>query len=477
MELESTVCRLSTPRGTGGVHVIRVSGPKAIHIANQLFQSGTKAAATAMTGTGKAALLSAHRPRQMVYGRILDENGEVLDYGMVVYFKGPHSFTGEDTVEFHCHGGLYIAEKIEEALVAKGCHLAERGEFSKRAFLNGKMDLTQAEAVMDMIDARTSLSLRSAEGQLEGRLYQRVEGLRKRLVRLMADVSVNLDYPEYEDLPEITHESLEEEIQSLLEEVEDLLSTADSGRLLREGVRVAFVGQPNVGKSSLMNHLLGRERAIVTPIPGTTRDTLEEMYDMDGILLRLIDTAGVHETDDPVEKIGVERALKALSESDLVLYVADDSDPAALENLPIVKEAEGKSSLVLLNKADLREGKREEASANLQFLPKGATVEDILVVSAKTGEGMEQISRKIKEKLFPEKALSEVGSLVTNERQKEALIRAKSSLFQALQNSDLPEDILMIDLLEAGDALGEVSGANAREEIISDIFSRFCLGK
>lgn len=466
---ETTICALSTPIGTGGIAVIRVSGPKSLEIVNSIFK-------------GKSLLkVPSHHA---VHGYILDKDTkEKIDEVLVLCMKGPNTFTGEDTVEINCHGGMYICRRILESLLRAGCHSAAPGEFSKRSFMNGKMDLNEAEAVMDMIGAQTTYSLRSAVGQLGGALSGKIDEIRKTLLDLLVMMEVNIDYPEY-DVPEISDEEVLEGIVQAKSEIQKLLKNADSGKLLRSGIAATLIGSPNVGKSSLLNLLLGEQRAIVTEIPGTTRDVLEEMLDLDGILIRLMDTAGIRKTEDTVEKIGVSRSLDSLEKSDLVLWVLDGSRPISKEDRELWEKIGNKPYLILVNKADLladlsdkEEEYRREIVASLNDGENNDLNGRILFLSAKEQTGKKELSEKIKELFFSGDVLDEGKPLVTNARQKEALMRAEEALVRAEGAYGMPQDLLSIDIRQAFEDLGDVNGSTSSDEIVTEIFSRFCLGK
>ena len=350
--------------------------------------------------------------------------------------------------------------------------------------MNGKLDLTKAEAVMDMIDAGTRYSLKAASSQMEGRLFHEANHLRDELIRMLADIEVNIDYPEYDDLPEISEDQIQEKTSEVLHQVEELLQSADTGILLREGLKAALIGQPNVGKSSLLNRLLKEDRAIVTNIPGTTRDVLSETMDLGGIPLKLLDTAGIRKTEDVVENIGVERSYQAISESDLVLLLVEKTspkqDPLSGEDIRLIEKLKDKPYLVLLNKVDTLSEPEEAASQIRTFLENRTDLAkplSVLLISAETGEGIEVLEKTIKEAFFRADLLQKEGPMVTNLRQKEALSRAKEALLRVSAGAGLPEDLLTIDLSEAADAIGDLIGKSAKDDVIEDIFSRFCLGK
>ena len=466
---EGTIVALSTPVGTGGVAVIRMTGPQAFEIADKVFVSAF----------GKK--LSKAESHKALYGWIVEpskneeteeKSGEKIDEVLALVMRAPRTFTGEDTVEINCHGGMYICNRIIQALIAAGAQMAEPGEFSKRAYLNGRMDLTKAEAVMDMISAQTSYSLKAAVNQLGGNLANKIDELRSKLIDTIVSMEVNIDYPEY-DVPEISDEEVNENCIAVRSEVQHLLSTAESGRMLRQGVKVAIVGKPNVGKSSLLNMLLKEQRAIVTSIPGTTRDVLEETLDLGGIPIRIMDTAGIRETEDIVEKIGVERAFASIEESDLALFVLDATRDIEPEELELFDRVKNRQYLVVLNKTDAGWQSRE---AVLAALP-GVDPERFLEISAKEQLGMEALTEKIKGLFFGGDILVSDRPMVANMRQKQALMRAEEALARVIDGYGFEQDLLIIDIRQACDFLGEVSGRSTQDDVIGEIFSRFCLGK
>lgn len=460
---QETIAALSTPVGTAGLAVIRMTGPEALAIADQVFMSGKKK---------KPSQASSHTA---LYGWIQD-GSEKIDEVILLVLKAPHSFTGEDTVEINCHGGMYICHRVLEVLMKAGAQPAEPGEFSKRAFLNGRLDLAQAEAVMDMIGARTAYSLRAAVKQRGNALHGAIESMRSRLIDMMVKVEVNIDYPEYDEAPEIDDNEIMAVCKNVQEACRKLLDTADAGRFLAEGINVALIGMPNVGKSSLLNRLLGRQRALVTNIPGTTRDVLEEMLDLDGIPLRMVDTAGIRTTEDEIEKLGIERSYAALEESDLVLMILDASRSIKEEEKEIVRHMGAKPYLLLLNKSDIsRETPAQVAEALREIDEK---IEDkILPISALQGSGIEALTEKIKNLFFAGDVLINEEPLLANLRQKKALMEAEEALDAALAAVGLPQDLVLIDVQRAADSLGQVIGRSTREDVIAEIFSRFCLGK
>ncbi len=454
MSWEDTIAAISTPIGTGGIGIVRVSGSKAAQIAGLLFSP---------VGSRKAKDFISHKA---YYGKITDpDTGDILDEGILLYMKAPHTFTGEDVAEFQCHGGVYLLRRVLQAVLSRGARLAEPGEFTKRAFLNGKMDLSQAESVMDMIGAKTSLALKAASRRLDGRLGSKIQEYRRRIMDILVLLEVEIDYPEYE-IEEARELDIKEELGKLQKELEDLYRTADTGRMLNEGIRVALVGRPNMGKSTLLNALLGEERAIVTDIPGTTRDTLEEGMNLDGIPLRLIDTAGFRVSEDPVEAMGVERAIRAAKQSDLILFLLEGTSGETKEDLRILREIEDTPYLLVRTKLD--RGKPEEAWGD---------PEKTVCISAVTGEGMEELKERIRQMVFCESIQPKDGVYLGNARQKQAIYGAIGAIRGAIGSYDLGSDIISMDLQNAYDLLGELTGNSTRKDLTEEIFSRFCLGK
>jgi len=455
----STIAAIATAPGTGGIGIIRVSGEASIEIVDSIFRSPSD------------KKLSKQKSHTIHYGHIIDPvNKEVLDEVLVMLMKGPRTYTGEDTVEINCHGGPYVEKRILEEVLKSGALMAEPGEFSKRAFLNGKMDLSQAEAVMDLIASRSKMSQRASMEQLRGGLAVDIERYRSVLLDMVTMIEANIDYPEY-DVEEITMETLEIKTGVLFEELTKLYATADSGRMIREGIRTAIAGRPNVGKSSLMNRMLRYERAIVTDIPGTTRDVLEEFIDFGGIPMRLADTAGIRDTDDVVEQIGVDRARQYLEESDLVLMLLDAGSRIREEEKEILRQIQEKPHIIVMNKVDI---------VDKTEVPKEIGEEkNIVWISAKEGTGMEELQKMILDLFFAGSVAAAEQSMISNLRQKEALKRAILSLESAKNSIHmmLPQDVLMIDYTECYNALGEISGHSLKDDVIDEIFKRFCLGK
>lgn len=454
-----TIAAVATSLGEGGISIIRVSGDKALPIVSSIFKGKNSRS------------LEDIKPYTMRYGYIIDKkNDERLDEVLVSFMKGPKSFTAEDCVEINCHGGVLSTNRVLEEVVMAGARLAEPGEFTKRAFLNGRIDLSQAEAVIDIIRAKTELSMKSALAQSEGRISKEIKVLRNRLLGVIAHIEATVDFPE-DDLEEITSDKVSEDLKDIIDNINSMINTANEGRILREGLNVVIVGKPNVGKSSLLNALLMEKRAIVTEVPGTTRDVIEEYINIDGIPVKIIDTAGIRDTEDIVEKIGVEKSKEKIEQSDLIILMLDLSRNIDDEDREIIQFIKDKKYIVLLNKSDLNN------VLNVSLLHE-LNKDYILPLSAKTGEGLDKLKDIIKDMFFTgEVKATEV--MVTNGRHKEALIRANERCTAALDtlNSKLSIDLASIDVRSAWSHLGEVTGETLEEDIIDKIFSEFCIGK
>ncbi len=456
-----TIAAIATGAGVSAIGVLRVSGPAAIAAAEAVFRPRD----------GRP--LSAHAPRALVRGNLLGPDGETVDDCLAVFFPAPHSYTGEDSAEFHCHGSPIVLRLGLQALFAQGARQAGPGEFTRQAFLNGKLDLTEAEAVMDLIDAESAAAAKNALSQLGGSLRRMVEGVRDGLVDIASRFYAVVDYPD-EDIEDIHPREIEAALRTADETLTRLLASFQRGQVLRAGVPAAILGRPNAGKSSLLNALLGYDRAIVTDIPGTTRDTVEEKCVLGGVLLRLIDTAGLRETEDAVEKLGTERSRRAAEDAGLVLALIDGSQPVTPEDEAILRLAAGKERwILLLTKSDLPQ---KAVLPRLSALP-GTAPAAVLSLSAKTGSGIPALETAVAE-LFPQ-GEAETGSLLTNPRQADAVGRALDAVRRAEESLSLgmTPDVILTDAEEALSALGELTGATAREEIVSAIFSRFCVGK
>lgn len=453
-----TIAAIATSIGEGGISIIRVSGDKSIDIVDSIF-----------IGKNKRKLHDL-KSYTMRYGHIVDKNGSKLDEVIISYMKGPKSFTAEDTIEINCHGGVVGTNRILQEIIRAGARMAEPGEFTKRAFLNGRIDLSQAEAVIDIIRAKTELSMKSALMQSEGTISKEIKIIRNKLLNVIAHIEATVDYPE-EDMEEVTAGKVSEDVTEIIGEIELLLSTAEEGKILREGLSTVIVGKPNVGKSSLLNALVKEKRAIVTDVPGTTRDVIEEYISIEGIPVKIVDTAGIRETEDIVEKIGVEKSKEKIDEADLVILMLDLSNKLTEEDKEIIEYIKDKKYIVLLNKSDL-DGKIEREE--LQSLKS----KYITNISVKTGEGLNHVKEHIKDLFFNGEIKTE-GIFVTNNRHKESLIRAKESLESSLNALEytLAIDLASIDIRNAWMNLGEITGESLEEDIIHKIFSEFCLGK
>ena len=452
MNNSRTIAAVSTPIGTGGISVIRISGNDAVEIADRVFQG---------------ADLSAVPTHTVHYGYIVNSSGEKIDEVLVTVMRAPRTFTREDVVEIGAHGGSVSTRAVLSTVIEAGAYPAEPGEFTKRAFMNGRIDLAQAEAVIDVINSKNELSRRNAVAQLGGRLSQEIKDIRAELVHLSAQMQVIIDYPD-EELEDVTVDDIIDVCSRCAERVRRLISTSDSGRIISEGIRTAIVGKPNVGKSSVLNFLAREERAIVTDIAGTTRDVIEESVSINGIPLILSDTAGIHDTDDTVEKIGVEKSRRYLEAADLVLVVLDAANGLDEEDIEVLSASEGKNRIVLLNKTDI--------SSNITAEDVGC---DVIEVSAKTGEGMDELTSAIERLCRLDEIKAENGAVITNMRHKAALIGARSALenaVEALENG-MPSDIASIDISAAMDSLGEITGETVSESVVDDIFHSFCVGK
>lgn len=458
-QLDDIIAAISTPLGTGGIGIVRLSGSGCISLLDRIF-------------IGKKPLAQ-RKSHTLSYGKILEfEEGRVIDEVLVSVMKAPSTYTKEDIVEINCHGGSLVTRRILEAVLNLGVRLAEPGEFTKRSFLNGRIDLAQAEAVIDLIHSRTELSRQVAVNQLEGKLTQEVRQLRDQILDMIASIEALIDYPEHDEEEE-TYESMGQGATLILGKMEELLSTADRGKIIREGLETVIVGKPNVGKSSLLNWLLAEERAIVTDIPGTTRDTVEEYINIDGIPMKIVDTAGIRETGDVVERMGVEKSKVYAEKADLVLMMLDASQPMAEEDREILSLIRGKKSLVLLNKTDLQQ--KISLEEVIEFVPR----EQILMISIKENKGFEALINGLKEMFFHGEPAKAEDAILGNTRHKNALFQGKEAMERCLVtiNTRMPEDFISMDLQDANRALGEITGDVADEEIIDRIFTKFCLGK
>ena len=457
---QDTIAAVATPAGEGAIAIIRLSGRDAVAIADRVFE-----------GRRRIAEMKSHT---LAHGRIRSPGGKTVDEVLVSVMRAPRSYTGEDVVEVNCHGGRIAVEAVYRLLVAAGARPAEPGEFTKRAFLNGRLDLAQAEAVIDVIRAKSPKGLEVAARQLEGELSARVQGVRSEILNLLAHLQVVIDYPE-EGVAELEPSEVRARIERSIEAIERLLAGADAGRVYRDGIRAAIVGRPNVGKSSILNALLGEERAIVTEIAGTTRDTIEERAVFAGVPFVLTDTAGLRETDDPVERIGVERTRAAVRGADLVIAVLDGSAPLGPEDVEVLRTVRdaGIPWIVAVNKADLP--LRLSPESLRPWIERAEPV----FVSARLRDGIEKLMARAAEAVIGRETGAQDAVLVTRERHRAALERASRSLADALDalSSGYTADVVGVDLQEALEALGQITGESVADEVVAEIFAQFCVGK
>ena len=450
-----TITAIATPLGEGAIGIVRISGSDAVAIANRIFQGKNLETVDSHT---------------LNYGHILDpEKDEILDEVMVGVMRAPKTFTREDVIEINTHGGIAVTNEILQLILRQGARMAEPGEFTKRAFLNGRVDLTQAEAIMDIIRAKTDKAMNIAVKQLDGSLKDLIDNTRQEILNTLAQVEVNIDYPEYDDVEEMTTALLREKTQEFQNLLENLLRTARRGKILREGLSTAIIGRPNVGKSSLLNNLLREDKAIVTDIAGTTRDVIEEYVNIKGVPLKLIDTAGIRETDDIVEKIGVERSRQALAEADLILLVLNASEKLTDQDRALLALSDMTRRIVLLNKTDLK----EEIEA--EELP-----EDVIRISVLENQNIDQIEERINQLFFDNAGIVEQDATYLSNSRHISLIEQAVQSLQAVNEGlelGMPVDLLQVDLTRTWQILGEITGDAAPDELITQLFSQFCLGK
>jgi tRNA modification GTPase len=461
MHIDDTVAAISTAPGEGGIGIIRISGKDSLNILDKVFKSKTN------KNTMEFASYTIR------YGRIVEpEDNSVIDEVLVSYMKSPHTYTREDIVEINCHGGPIPVRKILELVLRNGARLAEPGEFTKRAFLNGRIDLAQAEAVIDMIRSKTEMSMEAAIRQLEGKLSKHLGSVKDKLVDLMSHIEASIDFPE-EDVEEVLYDELYTECNIIINSLEHLIKSSETGKIIREGLNTIIIGKPNVGKSSLLNALIEENRAIVTDIPGTTRDIIEEHLNIKGIPVNIIDTAGIRETEDMIEKIGVEKTREYVNRADLVILVLDSSDKLSSEDEEIFEMIKNRKSIILINKVDL------PSKLDRNDIEKYLTGKKFIEVSVKESYGVELVREEIYNIVYSGEVRSSSEVLVTNIRHKELLIKSKSSLMDAIKtlNINMPLDLVSIDIRQALEYIGEITGETVQEDIINRIFTQFCIGK
>ncbi len=455
--MEHAIAAIATPYGEGGIGIIRISGLESRDILEKIFKPA-----------GKQPLVD----KRLTYGEIVNpRNGQVLDEVMAVYMKAPATYTREDVVEINCHGSVVSLKNVLDLVLEEGAELADRGEFTKRAFLNGRIDLTQAEAVIDVIKAKTEKNFEVALSQLEGGLSSEIKNIRELLVNSLVNITVNIDYPD-EDIEEIVFSDLIRDIEIIIARISKLLDTASTGKIIREGIKIAIVGKPNVGKSSLMNIFMKENRAIVTDIPGTTRDTIYEQITIAGVAVQLIDTAGIRDTDDVIEKIGIEKTKEAFNNSDLVIVILDSSKDLEIKDIEILEMLEGRNAFILLNKADLKE------KINEKDVLKYAS-NKIIKTSFANNIGIDQLEEALKNEVYGGNIYQKDSLLITNARHERLLKDAYDSLNDGLSMVKLgePLEFIEVDVNKAYQSLGEIIGETVADDIINEVFARFCLGK
>lgn len=459
MDLD-TITSISTPMGEGAIGIVRLSGPQAIEIADKLYK-------------GKH-LLNDVPSHTINYGHIIDpESKEVIEEVMVSVLRAPKTFTREDIIEINCHGGILTINRVLELTMTYGARMAEPGEFTKRAFLNGRIDLSQAEAVMDFIRSKTDRASKVAMNQIEGCLSDLIKKQRQSILEILAQVEVNIDYPEYDDVEDATTEFLLEQSKEIKQEINRLLDTGAQGKIMREGLSTVIVGKPNVGKSSMLNNLIQDNKAIVTEVAGTTRDVLEEYVNVRGVPLRLVDTAGIRETEDIVEKIGVERSRKALSQADLILFVLNNNEALTQEDYTLYEVVKNEDVIVIVNKMDL------EQNIDINEVKDMIGDTPLIQTSMLKQEGIDELEIQIRDLFFGGEVQNQDMTYVSNSRHISLLKQARQTIQDAIDaaESGVPMDMVQIDLTRTWEILGEIIGETASDELIDQLFSQFCLGK
>ncbi len=458
-----TIAAIATFPGNSGINIIRISGENALNIARSIFIGKNEK-------NIKPSDKTVFKSRYLHYGNIIDLDNKKIDEVLLSYMKAPNTYTKEDVVEINCHGGMISAKKILEVILKFDCRLAERGEFTKRAFLNGRIDLTQAEAVIDIINSKTDSSHEISVNHLEGRLSQEINNIIEKLMDLLANIQVNIDFPEYDE-DEMTISKVKETSVSIVNELDRLIKTADTGKIFKEGIKTVILGKPNVGKSSLMNFLLNENRAIVTEIAGTTRDTIEEYVNINGVPLRIVDTAGIRDTDDLIEKIGVEKALNKVNDADLIIMLFDSSKELEIEDIKILDYISEKKVIYIKNKSDL--------DNKLDLKEYKEIEKDIINISVLKNTGLDEIIEKISGMFFKGAINLSNDLIINNVRHKNLLISAKKSLEEVLKSIEngMTIDFVEIDLKDSMESLGLIVGKSVSDDLVQKIFSEFCIGK
>ena len=459
MFLTDTICAIATGMGNAGIGIIRISGSEAINIASKVFKPANDKKVVKTMKSYTAA-----------FGGVYDGDN-MIDEGILLLMKGPHTYTCEDVCELQCHGGVHVLKEVLETVIKAGARIAEPGEFTKRAFLNGRIDMSQAESVMDIINAKNDFAVKSSLVQLKGELKDRITEMRDTILYNIAFIESALDDPEHYSL-EGYPQKLRVIVDNMVDNVDKLLATYDNGRVLKEGIKTVIAGKPNAGKSSLLNLLLGEDRAIVTEIEGTTRDTLEEVVNINGIILNIVDTAGIRSTDDVVEKIGVDKALKNVDNADLILYVVDGSKQLDDNDSQIISHIKGRNVITVINKSDL------DVVVD-KLLISEELPGDIIEISAKYGDGKEELYNILNDKFFSGQLQYNDELYITNSRHKDELIKTRESLSKVIESIDMgmEEDFFSIDLLDAYEHLGMILGETMRDDLADKIFAEFCMGK
>jgi len=454
--MNDTICAIATSQGVGAIAIIRVSGEDSTTIVNKIFK-------------GKdLTQVSSHT---INYGHIINEKGETIDEVLVSVMKAPRTYTTEDTVEINTHGGIAPTNKVLELLLENGCRLAEPGEFTKRAFLNGRIDLLEAEAVMDMIEAKTDIQRKMAINQIGGKTSQLIDELRSDMVQIISNINVNIDYPEYDDVEMITNEILIPKITNLKNKINKVLKESENGKIIKEGIKTTIIGRPNVGKSSLLNALLEEDKAIVTDIAGTTRDIVEGQITINGILLNMIDTAGIRDTEDKIEAIGVEKSLKIMEEADLILFMLNNNEPLTEDVKELLKKIKNKNYLILINKIDLEP----------KFARKELEIDSTRLISLSITEnkGIDTLKDKIVELFHMDEIETKDPTYLNNTRSISILKRCLKRVEEVEQSlkDDLPIDMIELDIKNIWEELGTINGSTYEDELLDEMFKRFCLGK